>query len=273
MTFTAYFLESVLPHLPEQQRRAFRQCYPSIRVTEEAGFVSLQSIQTLMLVALTGTGKSTTIKALSANHPTLFDLNTLPSRREIADFFVIPTVQAMLGENIQPVADRRQRFQLTKLFAENFDGGIASVYASLYCRADAKTLLSEGIRGHSEIEYGLQNCSGWHILELSLNPLIRLQRLSTRNDDFDQAESSYDFDFLPPEFRETARNLYAQGRISTKALAIIQAEANNYSLLSHDIDHARYNCLCIDDLTPQHICKEIYLLIERMNSHATDQIN
>ena len=75
-------------------------------------------------------------------------MKVIPSRREVADWITIPTAQVILDEPIQPVADRVQRFQYTRTFAEHVPGGQAAAFSWIQVSDGYHGLiLSEGIRG------------------------------------------------------------------------------------------------------------------------------
>lgn len=262
MIILDYFIDNVLPQLPDEQIVSFFERYPNIRLSPENGFVSVVNLPVLMLVALTGTGKTTTLNALTENYGALFQVDLLPARRDLANFIIIPTAQVLAGDAIQPVSNREDRFRYTGLFAQYFEGGMAAVYAALFCTPTTTPIISEGIRGAQEIRYALVHCTGWQIVELSLHPMTRLQRLSSRNDAFDQVNGSDDLSFLPASLHEQVQNLMSQHLISAKAIAIMRAESQNYGLMSYSEAHERYVNLAIDGLNPQQVSAEIAKIIE-----------
>ena len=270
MSVIDYFNDTVLPQLPSLQVERFFADYLQIRLTSEAGYDRLSHLPVLMLVALTGTGKTTALNALSTRYEDKYDGNRLPSRRHLADFIIIPTAQALAGETIQPITDREQRFHYTRLFSNQVEGGMASIYASLCCRESTVPLISEGIRGHQEIKYALSYCPSWQVMELSLNPVTRLQRLSSREDRFDEAVGTDDLSFLPDNFQDAVREDLTNRQISPKALTIMRAEAQNYSLMPYERTHERYHCLAVDELSPSDIADEIATLLHGMNPDATN---
>jgi hypothetical protein len=241
--------------------------YPQIRFGATDGFVPVSNQPILMLSALTGTGKSTALSALS-NTGASFDLSRLPARRDLADFIIIPTGQALVNDSIAPVTNREDRFLYTRIFAEHFDGGMASIYSALYCTACDFPLLSEGIRGAMEIAYALEHCVGWHILELTVNPVTRLRRLSSRSDSFDQANSTYDLAFLPETYHAEVTDLLNSGDISAKALTIMRAESENYGLMPYGVQHDRYHMLAVDDIAPQTVANTLVKILQRMSPDA-----
>ena len=76
----------------------------------------------LILVGLTGTGKTTTVNAL---HDQGGRFQLLPNRRELTDQLIIAHVQQQDGEALVPVTDRAQRFAYTRRYREMHPGGMA----------------------------------------------------------------------------------------------------------------------------------------------------
>ena len=175
--------------------------YPLISLRPGPGRTPLGEHRLLMLVALTGTGKSTALDIVSRRLGGR-GLGVMPTRREIADWIAIPMAQHWSGHALAPAPDRVKRFEYTRIFAERVDGGMAAAFSWLNLADDyAGTLLSEGIRGDNEIRYALSHFRRWRIVELSLHPLTRLRRLSRRKEAFDRAAGKADLSFLPPELR------------------------------------------------------------------------
>ena len=255
-----FYLEEVYPRLqlPLQQR------YPLVRLHETMGFHPLSDHPVLMLVALTGSGKTTTLRHL-AKRVGAAGMGLIPSRRQVADWLALPLMQALSGEPIAPVDDRVARFALTKQLAARLDGGMAALFSWLYlCDSCADMIWSEGIRGENEIRFALNGFPNWQIVELTLHPLTRLRRLSRRRDTFDQAASETDLSFLPSHLRHEARSLLQCGEISAQALTIMRAEAQNYGLHAFaDAErYSNFHCIAADDLAVADIA-DIILSLSR----------
>lgn len=231
---------------------------PTITLTARDGWVALASVPVVMLVGMTGSGKSTTLAALVAQG-NFSESDTIPSRRSLTDQFIIPLAQHTLNEPIAPVKDRAERFRLTRAFREQvMAGGAAEAFGQLYIPIPTHTPLSEGVRGVDEIRWALAY-SQWRIVELAVEPLERLRRLSQRDDPFDQISAdSISWDFLPESQRDLAREQLQRGAIHPKAVAIVQAEAQNYGDTRGQIaPHPRYLRLQTDDLTPSQVAEQV----------------
>ena len=219
-----YYLRELYPGLaPPLKHR-----YPLVSLHGGPGWLALGQCPLLMLVALTGSGKTTALNLLKRRLGMPAG-DIIPSRRELTDWILFPLAQAVAGEPISPVHDRVERFAITRRFARQVEGGMAAIFSWLYLHGAARgPLLSEGIRGPGELEYALRHFPSWQIVELTLPALTRLRRLSSRDDRFDKAQGRADLAFLPRQLHEEALALLDAGEISPKALAIARAEAANY---------------------------------------------
>lgn len=248
-----FYLQQVYPQLA----LPFSTRYPLVRLEDHPAFQPLAGHRLTMLVALTGTGKSTALDALSK----MIDpasLTVIPTRREVADCIAIPAAQTFLGEPFRPVCDRVQRFHYTKVFADHVAGGMATAFSWLQLTDSYPGLLiSEGIRGANEIRHALRHFPRWTIIELSLQPLTRLRRLSARQERFDQAQGAADVSFLPRELQDDARTRLAAGDITPIALNIMAAEAANYGLnpYADGARYSNYHCLPVDEHRPEQVAK------------------
>ena len=126
-------------------------------------------------------------------------------------------------------------------------------------------LFSEGIRGESEIRYALEKFPRWQIVELTLNPLTRLRRLSGRSEEFDRAGGTADLSFLPNEWQAEAEALFNAGEISAKALAIVRAEAASYGFnpFANTEAYASYHRVNVDCCTPNEVAAAVVGILDR----------
>jgi len=268
MDYHVFYRESVYPSL---NLRIVNK-YPLVQLEKSKQHQSLTDRNIIMLVALTGTGKTTTLNALQHIVGDTIEqgMSVIPSRREIADWIAIPTAQVLLNETIVPVMDRVQRFHYTRTFAQHVNGGMATAFSWVGVRDDFDGLiLSEGIRGSNEISHALTHFPNWHIIELALHPLTRLKRLSSRKQDFDQAEGVGDVSFLPEELREDTKALVKEGAITEKALTITKAESQSYGLFpfAEGDRYENYHRVDVDDKTPEQVAKNVHTIMKGL-SHA-----
>jgi len=261
MDWRDYYLREAYPrlNLPLAER------YPLASLVGGGGRRPLGEQALLMLVALTGTGKSTTLDRLRARLGGA-GMDVIPTRRELADWIAIPMAQALAGEPIEVIQDRARRFACTRRFAERVPGGLAAAFSWLYLADDCDGLLfSEGIRGENEIRYALENFPRWQIVELTLHPLTRLRRLSGRREDFDRAGGSRDISFLPRHLHREAEALVKTGEITAAALAIVKAEAANYGFepFAGGGAYANYHRVEVEDRSPDEVADAIIHIIAR----------
>ena len=250
-----FYLEQVIPQL----NIPLADLYPQVSLEHSHEHHSLASHPLLMLVALTGTGKTTTLKLLRETE------SLIPSRREVADWIAIPMAQAMSGEAIRPVKDRVQRFRYTRSFAAQVSGGMARAFSWLNLADSVQgPILSEGIRGENEIRYALRCFPPWQIVELAIHPLTRLKRLSARNHHFDRADGDADLSFLPFELQAEAAALLKSGLVSPKALAIVRAEAANYGLhpFAAGAQYQNYHRVEVDGYSPQQVADAVCAIMK-----------
>ncbi len=135
----------------------------------------------LVLVGLTGAGKTTTVEQLCAAVPLAA---VLPDRRALTDSLILPT---MTGSRT-PVADRVERFRLTAAFRERHPGGMGEVLSWLLLPPGLPPgpVLFDGLRGAAETTAAAAMPKA-RFLVLDCPPEGRLWRLCGRNDSFDRA--------------------------------------------------------------------------------------
>ena len=257
-----YFLSEVYPRLS----LPLSEAYPLVGLKKAAGYHSLGSHPLLMLVALTGTGKTTTLACLKRILGPA-GMGVIPSRRELADWIALPMMQRLNGEETRPVDDRPRRFAYTRSFAERVRGGMAAVFSWLYLADSFSDLvIAEGIRGENEIRHALTRFPAWSIVELTLDPLTRLRRLSERRDRFDRASGAADLSLLPCELRDEAQRMLEAGEIDAKAIAIMGAEINNYGLLPFAAgdQYPNYHRIALDDRRPDEVAREVAEIVEAL---------
>jgi hypothetical protein len=138
----------------------------------------------LVLVGVTGVGKSTTLAAAQAAG---LRYRLLPDRRELTDRLILPAAQAQRGETPAPVRDRAQRFALTRLYRETHPGGMGDALAQLAVAPAllAGLLLFDGLRGANEVVAAARQLPAARFVLLDAPDAVRVTRLMGRNDPFD----------------------------------------------------------------------------------------
>jgi len=141
--------------------------------------------QLLIVVGVTGVGKSTCLRHLGDR----LSMALLPDRRSVADRVILPHMQQELGLASGPVDDRLERFRLTARYRDRFSGGVAHALSRLRLDASKCTglVVFDGLRGTSEVSWAVEHFPFARFLALSAPGVVRLERLLSRDGDFDRA--------------------------------------------------------------------------------------
>lgn len=154
-----------------------------------ASWVKIVDIPVLILVGLTGVGKSTAVDALRAR---MGSISLLPNRRKLADLLVIPAVQGWDGDLPAAVTDRRRRFEYTGRYRQRHPGGLAHAFSRLVLQrqqpvpASGAVNIFDGLRGADEVTFAAQNLPLARFAILNAPDVVRVERLLQRQDVFDQ---------------------------------------------------------------------------------------
>ena len=138
----------------------------------------------IILVGVTGVGKSTTIEAMQE---TLY-FTLMPNRRTLTDQLIIAEMQREDGQGTSIVMDREARFDYTRRYREMYAGGMAHALAqlSIDVQQHETLLVFDGLRGVNEVSYAAESLPSAIFVLLEAPDHIRVQRLLGRNDSFDQ---------------------------------------------------------------------------------------
>lgn len=149
----------------------------------------LAEVPLLIIVGVTGVGKSTTLQNLAKRG---FTYTLLPNRRVLTDQLIISYMQAQAGQPVQPVTDRKLRFDYTRRYREQFGGGMSQALTQLWLDPQAlgPNLIFDGLRGADEVGHAVQALPLARFIVLNAPDVVRVQRLLGRNDAFDQIASS-----------------------------------------------------------------------------------
>jgi hypothetical protein len=135
----------------------------------------LTELPLLILVGLTGVGKSSLLETLR--------LPTLPDRREVVDRYVLP----LYGHSAESQLDRTERFALTRRFRAEHPGGVAE--ALLNGKIEPIwPVVFDGLRGEDEIRFALEHLPLARFVVLQARDITRLSRLLKRGDSFDRVQ-------------------------------------------------------------------------------------
>lgn len=153
-----------------------------------ADWLSLAELPLLVLVGVTGVGKSTTLGLLEAGDPPVLQL---PDRRALADL-LITKVQLDAGEPLRAVTDRAERFAYTRRYRAQNPGGLAQALSQLWVDPTRwpQPLCFDGLRGAEEVGYAAQHLPRARFAVLDAPDVVRVERLLGRGDRFDRLATS-----------------------------------------------------------------------------------
>lgn len=171
----------------------FSELAPGVGIGAPApgGWRSIAACPLLVLVGVTGVGKTTTLDALRAAG---LQMVLLPDRRDLTDRIIIATMQRRAGLPAAPVKDRKLRFEYTRGYREIYAGGMAHALAQLQIDPAAlpHLLLFDGLRGAEEVEHAAELLPKAKFAVLEAPDSVRVARLMGRNDPFDQIAGAPD---------------------------------------------------------------------------------
>lgn len=205
----------------------------------------------LILVGVTGVGKTTTVEAL--RHAGL-SFVLLPNRRELTNKLMITWVQDHKNVPRMPVKDRTERFAHTAYYRQHFPGGMAHTLARLWVNPETMNvsyMIFDGLRGENEIHHAVKLLPQARFIFLHAPHFVRIQRLLNRQDKFDAISRTSKLEnkgsqlkrlaelgvgelegLLSAEEEQTLLTLVQQGQVSLEdlqaKLSIVLAERNNY---------------------------------------------
>jgi ABC-type cobalamin/Fe3+-siderophores transport system ATPase subunit len=156
---------------------------------------SVKDVRSLVIVGLTGVGKTTVLtqlKSALAKGNGIVDCQLLPNRREVTDVLMIPFVQRYDGLPVEPVKDRAERFEITRRYRQLFAGGMAHALSQLSVPSpkQGSIVIFDGLRGENEIRHAANLLPHARFLMLDAPDAVRIERLVSRQDAFDSLSSS-----------------------------------------------------------------------------------
>jgi hypothetical protein len=236
-----------------------------------AGWRPLSDVRLLILVGVTGVGKSTLLGELAAQG---LAFTLLPDRRVLTDALIITQMHVEDGLPPAPVTDRKLRFDYTRRYRERFPGGMAAALTRLWLDASAPDSLYvfDGLRGANEVEFAAHALPRACFLMLDAPDAVRVGRLLGRGDAFDQVQNDAPTPDLAADFAglgvpgaatlfspaEEAAMLswVARGEVTAADLAaklkIVVEERRNYDPAATQAtlaDHAGDRTLIVDTVT------------------------
>ncbi len=147
----------------------------------------LTELPLVILVGLTGVGKSTSLTYLASMG---VNFSLLPNRRAMTDEMIITALQREAGELPRPVTDRLVRFDYTARYRTKYPGGLAYALSQLVVDLTniASPLIFDGLRGLEEVQQASNYFPQGRFVLLDAPDTVRLSRLLHRADTFDAVE-------------------------------------------------------------------------------------
>ncbi|NEP07241.1 MAG: AAA family ATPase [Okeania sp. SIO2G4] len=177
----------------------FKQLQPGIGigVPLPQDWVSIKNEALVIIVGLTGVGKSTVINTLIESG---LDFTLLPNRRTLTTELIIPHITATNEQNVQTIC-RIDRFKYTRQYQKSFPGGMGHILAQLQVNPSLinHPLIFDGLRGENEVTYAANTLKKAKFIILDAPLSVRLKRLLTRSDAFDKITKYPDNEVVNPQ--------------------------------------------------------------------------
>ncbi len=149
----------------------------------QTGLSALSELEFLVLVGVTGVGKTTTLQALTNAG---WQFLSLPDRRVVTDLVMI---EPLAGK---AVTDREERFALTAKYRQLHPGGMAQAIGMLQLNLEQirSSLVFDGLRGLEEVSFAAISHAKSRFIVLDAPDETRVERLLGRSDAFDAISSA-----------------------------------------------------------------------------------
>jgi len=227
------------------------------------------------IVGQTGVGKSTTLNALEASG---LDFVLLPNRRSLADSIIIPEMQKVLGESIEAVQDRVERFRLTAAYRNNYEGGMVHALTEYLSQEKISTgkFVFDNIRGLEECKAALERFKNARFIFLFAPPFVRLQRVLGRHDAFDTVaatrleNTAFAENLERIEGAKDAFDLYELARFEANSGHSDEAILNAVKIISTEFKN--YNAEDAARFLQKHLSNE-YLLYLDSSELSIDEVS
>ncbi|WP_293909554.1 ATPase [Deinococcus sp.] len=239
-------------------------------VEAPGGGARLGDLPLIVLVGVTGVGKSTALNALEQPH-----WRVLPDRRDLTDAVMILPLAG------RAVTDRQERFALSARYRQAHPGGMAQALGELWALDTVASLVFDGLRGLAEVRYAAEQFPTWRFVNLHAPDLTRVRRLLGRADSFDGVSGNARFQttdlyaelaaldgieavFSPPQRLELA-GLVGEGHTPAEIVAktrIVLSERRHYDPAAAGaylagLDARRVLDLDTAALDPQQVAKRL----------------
>lgn len=158
----------------------FKQLQPGIAigVPSEKDLISTRNEHLIIIVGLTGVGKTTMMNTLTKSG---LNFTLLPNRRTLTTELIIPYIAAINGNKIETIC-RLERFKYTRQYQKQFPSGMGNILTQLQINSHTINypLIFDFLRGQNEVNYGAKTLKKAKFVLLSAPLSVRLKRLFTR---------------------------------------------------------------------------------------------
>jgi hypothetical protein len=148
------------------------------------GWQPISSLRLIIIVGVTGTGKTTATENL-AEQGLNFEL--LPDRRFLTDKLIIAPLQREDGQEVKTLP-RIQRVPYIRRYKQRHPAGLAYAISKLF--VDPRTCddfwVFNGLRGQEEVRYAIEAIPKAEFIVLDADDIVRAERLIKRKDPYDR---------------------------------------------------------------------------------------
>lgn len=148
------------------------------------GWKAITSFSLIVIVGVTGTGKTTFINNLAEAG---YDFELLPDRRDLTNQLIIAPLQREDRQEVHTLP-RMQRVPYIRRYQQSHSAGLAYAISQLYIDPTvcSNFLIFNGLRGESEVQYAVDALPKAQFIVLDASNVVRAQRLLTRKDSYDR---------------------------------------------------------------------------------------
>lgn len=149
-----------------------------------SGWQPLSTLRLVIIVGVTGTGKTTTTSNLSQNG---LKFELLPDRRFLTEKLIIAPLQREDGQEVKTLP-RIQRVPYIRRYKRRHPAGLAYAISKLFVNpADCEGFwIFNGLRGQEEVRYAVEAIPRAEFIVLDASDIVRAQRLIKRKDPYDR---------------------------------------------------------------------------------------
>jgi len=148
------------------------------------GWQPLSSLRLIIIVGVTGTGKTTATENLVRKG---LDFELLPDRRFLTDKLIIAPLQREDHQEVKTLP-RIQRVPYIRRYKQRHPAGLAYAVSKLFVdpKACQDFWVFNGLRGQAEVRYAIEAIPKAEFIVLDADDVVRAQRLIERKDPYDR---------------------------------------------------------------------------------------